>query len=40
VPLVTGLCRSAGNAGKIAIAKGLLLSVGALGPVCLQHDAW
>src|SRR3954470_5664695 len=40
VPLVTGLCRSAGNAGKIAIAKGLLRSVGALGPVCLLLDAW
>jgi hypothetical protein len=24
VPLVTGLCRSSGNAGKLAIAKGLL----------------
>ena len=24
VPLVTGLCRSSGNAGKIALAKGLL----------------
>ena len=33
VPLVTGLCRSSGNAGKLAIAKGLLRAVGALGPV-------
>jgi len=32
VPLVTGLCRSSGNAGKIALAKGLLRAVGALGP--------
>jgi hypothetical protein len=32
VPLVTGLCRSSGNAGKLAIAKGLLRAVGALGP--------
>jgi hypothetical protein len=40
VPLVTGLCRSSGNAGKIAIAKGLLRAVGALGPVCLLLDAW
>src|SRR4051812_24499985 len=32
VPLVTGLCRSAGNAGKIALAKGLLRAVGALVP--------
>src|SRR4051794_5073143 len=40
VPLVTGLCRSAGNAGKIAMAKGLLRAVGALGPVCLLLDAW
>src|SRR3954465_8331663 len=40
VPLVTGLCRSAGNAGKIALAKGLLRAVGALGPVCLLLDAW
>jgi hypothetical protein len=32
VPLVTGLCRSSGNAGKIAIAKGLLRAVGALVP--------
>src|SRR3954454_7221837 len=40
VPLVTGLCRSAGNAGKIALAKGLLRTVSALGPVCLLLDAW
>jgi hypothetical protein len=40
VPLVTGLCRSSGNAGKIALAKGLLRAVGALGPVCLLLDAW
>src|SRR3954449_3015559 len=40
VPLVTGLCRSSGNAGKIAMAKGLLRAVGALGPVCLLLDAW
>src|SRR3954462_8945997 len=40
VPLVTGLCRSSGNAGTIALAKGLLRAVGALGPVCLLLDAW
>ena len=40
MPLVTGLCRSSGNAGKIAMAKGLLRAVGALGPVCLLLDAW
>ena len=40
MPLVTGLCRSSGNAGKLAIAKGLLRAVGALGPVCLLLDAW
>jgi hypothetical protein len=40
VPLVSGLCRSSGNAGKLAIAKGLLRAVGALGPVCLLLDAW
>jgi hypothetical protein len=40
VPLVTGLCRSSGNAGRIALAKGLLRAVGALGPVCLLLDAW
>jgi hypothetical protein len=40
VPLVTGLCRSCGNAGKIAMAKGLLRAVGALGPACLRLDAW
>src|SRR3954469_7100289 len=32
VPLVTGLCRSLGNAGKIALARGLLRAAGALGP--------
>jgi hypothetical protein len=40
VPLVTGLCRSSGNAGKLAMAKGLLRAVGALGPLCLLFDAW
>ena len=40
MPLVTSLCRSSGNAGKIALAKGLLRAVGALGPVCLLLDAW
>jgi hypothetical protein len=40
VPLVTGLCRSSGNAGKLAIAKGLLRAVSALGPVSLLLDAW
>ena len=34
VPLVTGLCRSSGNAGKLAIAKGLLRAVGALRACC------
>jgi hypothetical protein len=38
VPLVTGLCRSSGNAGKLALAKGLLRAVGA--PVCLLLDVW
>src|SRR3954469_10939533 len=32
VPLVTGLCRSSGNAGRIAMAKGLLRAVSALVP--------
>jgi hypothetical protein len=40
VPLVTGLCRRSGNAGKIALAKGLLRAVGVLGPVCRLLDAW
>src|SRR4051794_19102703 len=40
VPLVTSLCRGSGNAGKIAMAKGLLRAAGALGPVCLLLDAW
>jgi hypothetical protein len=40
-PLVTSLCRSRGNAGKIAIAKGLLRAIGGrLGAVCLLLDAW
>jgi hypothetical protein len=39
-PLVTGLCRGLGNAGKIAMAKGLLRAAGGLGPVCLLLDAW
>ena len=37
MPLVTGLCRSSGNAGKIALAKGLLRAVS--DPVCLLLDA-
>ncbi len=41
VPILTGLCRAVGNAGKIALAKGLLRAVGArLGPLCLLLDAW
>src|SRR5215217_5377703 len=41
VPIVTGLCRGAGHAGKIALAKGLLRAVGGrLGPLCLLLDAW
>src|SRR3954469_8261810 len=32
VPLVTSLCRGSGNAGKIAVAKGLLRAAGALVP--------
>jgi DDE superfamily endonuclease len=41
VPIVTGLCRAAGHAGKIALAKGLLRAVGGrLGPLCLLLDAW
>ena len=41
VPVVTGLCRSVGNAGKLAIAKGLLRAVGNhLGPLYLLLDAW
>jgi DDE superfamily endonuclease len=41
VPIVTGLCRRAGHAGKIALAKGLLRAVGdRLGPLCLLLDAW
>ena len=41
VPIVSGLCRGAGHAGKIALAKGLLRAVGdRLGPLCLLLDAW
>jgi hypothetical protein len=41
VPIVTGLCRGPGHAGKIAIAKALLRAVGErLGPLCLLLDAW
>jgi hypothetical protein len=41
VPVVTGLCRSVGHAGKLAIAKGLLRAVGnRLGPLYLLLDAW
>src|SRR5215218_1848327 len=41
IPIVTGLCRGAGHAGKIALAKGLLRAVGdRLGPLCLLLDAW
>jgi hypothetical protein len=41
VPVVTGLCRSVGNAGKLSIAKGLLRAVGdRLGPLYLLLDAW
>src|SRR3712207_1257053 len=41
VPIVAGLCRGAGHAGKIALAKGLLRAVGGrLGPLCLLLDAW
>ena len=41
VPIVTGLCRGVGHAGKIALAKGLLRAVGdRLGPLCLLLDAW
>jgi DDE superfamily endonuclease len=40
-PIVTGLCRGLGHAGKIALAKGLLRAVGdRLGPLCLLLDAW
>src|SRR3954469_10665273 len=38
VPLVSGLCRGLGNAGKLAMAKGLLRAVS--DPVCLLLDAW
>jgi hypothetical protein len=37
VPLVTGLCRS--NAGKIALAKGLLRAVSTLGPAARRLAA-
>lgn len=41
VPVVTGLCRSSGNGGKIALARTLLRVVGdRLGPLCLLLDAW
>src|SRR5215203_5991420 len=41
VPIVSGLCRAAGHAGKVALAKGLLRAVGdRLGPLCLLLDAW
>src|SRR3712207_1449383 len=41
VPIVTGLCRGPGHAGKIALAKGLLRAVGdRLGPLRLLLDAW
>ncbi len=41
LPIATGLCRGAGHAGKIALAKGLLRAVGdRLGPLCLLLDAW
>src|SRR5687767_2221229 len=41
VPIVTGLCRGPGHAGKIALAKTLLRAVGdRLGPLCLLLDAW
>ena len=41
VPILTGLCRGVGHAGKIALAKTLLRAVGDhLGPLCLLLDAW
>ena len=41
MPVVTGLCRSSGNGGKIALARTLLRGVGdRLGPLCLLLDAW
>jgi hypothetical protein len=41
VPIVTGLCRGPGHAGKIALAKGLPRAVGEhLGPLCPLLDAW
>src|ERR671916_607477 len=40
-PIVTGLCRGLGHAGKVALAKGLLRAVGDhLGPLGLLLDAW
>jgi DDE superfamily endonuclease len=41
VPIITGVCRGTGNAGKIALAKTLLRAGGdCLGPLCLLLDAW
>jgi len=41
VPIIPGVCRGIGNAGKIALAKTLLRAVGdRLGPLCLLLDAW
>src|SRR4051812_11954488 len=41
VPIITGVCRGIGNAGKIALAKTLLRAVGdRLGPLCLLLDTW
>jgi len=41
VPIVTGLCRGVGHAGKIALAKTLLRAIGdRLGSLCLLLDTW